>query len=62
MVANHVFDVTLGNEWWRVSVVIIAVLPSGGENVALHVKPVGVRLRRYPQISISVNIILDVTG
>ena len=62
MVANHVFDISLGSDWRRESVVVIAVLPSGGECVALHVKSVGVRLRRYPQISISVHIILDVTG
>jgi hypothetical protein len=60
VVANHVFDITLGGERRRVSVVIRAYLPSGGQSVALHVKPVGVRLRRYPQRLVSVNIILDV--
>ena len=60
VVANHVSDITFGGERRRVSIVIRAFLPSGGQSVALHVKPVGVRLRRYPEISVSVNIILDV--
>jgi hypothetical protein len=62
VVANHVSDISLGGERRKVSVVIRAVLPSRGHSVALHEKPVGVRLRRYPQIGISVNIILDVAG
>jgi hypothetical protein len=60
VVANHVSDISLGGERRKVSVVIRAFLPGGGHSVALHEKPVGVRLRRYPQISVSVNIILDV--
>ena len=59
---DHVFDVRLAIEARAVSVVITAILPIGGHRVALHEKSVGVRLRRYSQRSVSVNIILDVAA
>jgi len=45
---DHVFDIPLRVKPRGISVVLRPVAPVGIDRVALHVKPVGVRPRRYP--------------